>query len=241
MSHLKSIDLESIMQKTELSFKDQLKQFINATGKHLGIALISIITFIITGQIIPESLYVITFVIIPIIVFAVIIYIISYFNHKNKEEMRKDFIALAKSHKNLGDTFTNSIMEIERKLIGRINALETYNPYAIMEFDNATGIILRTNPHFEFIFGWNENTLNREIQKLPIEQRAERLAFLLAERSDQDRLKNEFFSRIAGDIQNKEYKDLYLKGKSGINFPGSLQLAIIHDERGYITQYFSLR
>ncbi len=234
---MKNIDLDSLMHKTEVSFKDQIKLFINSTGKHLAIALISIITFLITGQIIPSSLYVTTFVIIPIIITALIVYLISYFYHKNKEEMRSDFLALAQAHKRLGDEFTTSIMEIEQKLIGRIKALETYNPYAIMELDQH-GTILRTNPHFEFIFGWNENTLNQDLQKFPTDQRAERLAFLLSESSDQERLKNEFYSRIKGDIENKEYKDLYLKHKSGSHFPGSLQIAIIHDERGYITQYF---
>jgi len=235
---MKNIDLDSIMHKTEVSFKDQIKLFINATGKHLAIGLISIITFIITGQIIPSSLYLTTFVIIPIIVTALIVYLISYFYHKNREEMRSDFLALAQAHKRLGDDFTTSIMEIEQKLIGRIKALETYNPYAIMELDCQTGNILRTNPHFEYIFGWNENTLNQELVKYPFDQRAERLAFILSESSDQDRLKNEFYSRFQGDTENKEYKDLYLKNKSGIHFPGSLQIAIIHDERGYITQYF---
>ena len=238
MSQMKNIDLDSIMHKTEVSFKDQIKLFINATGKHLAIGLISIITFIITGQIIPSSLYLTTFVIIPIIVTALIVYLISYFYHKNREEMRSDFLALAQAHKRLGDDFTTSIMEIEQKLIGRIKALETYNPYAIMELDCQTGNILRTNPHFEYIFGWNENTLNQELVKYPFDQRAERLAFILSESSDQDRLKNEFYSRFQGDTENKEYKDLYLKNKSGIHFPGSLQIAIIHDERGYITQYF---
>ena len=238
MSQLKNVDIDYLMQKTETSFKDQIKLFINSTGKHFAIALISIITFLITGQIIPSSLYITTFVIIPIIITALIIYLISYFFHKNKEEMRSGFLALAQAHKRLGDEFTNSIMQIEQKLIGRIKALETYNPYAIMELENNSGIILRTNPHFEFIFGWNENTLNHELQKFPVDQRAERLAYLLAETSDQERLKNEFYSRIKGEIENKEYKNLYLKNKSGSHFPGSLQIAMIHDERGYITQYF---
>lgn len=238
MSHMNTVDLDRLMTKSKTSLKDQIKLFINATGKHLAIGLISIITFIITGQIIPSSLYVTTFVIIPIIITALIVYLISYFYHKNREEMRSDFIALAQAHKRLGDEFTTSIMEIEQKLIGRIKALETYNPYAIMELDCQTGNILRTNPHFEYIFGWNENTLNQELAKFSSDQRAERLAFILSESSDQERLTNEFYARLSGDTENKEYKDLYLKHKSGTHFPGSLQIAIIHDERGYITQYF---
>lgn len=239
MSHIKNLDFESIMQKTEVSVKDQLKQFIHATGKHVALAVITIITFLITGQIIPSSLYLITFVIIPIIITAVIIYLISYFYHKNQEEMRSDFMALAKAHKRLGDEFSSSILEIEQKLSGRIKALETYNPYAIMELDCKTGIILRTNSHFEFLFGWNENTLNQELLKYPIDQRSQRLAFLLSEKTDQEKLEKEFQSRIKGDIENKEYKDLYLKSKDDIFFPGSLQIAIIQDSKGeYITQYF---
>lgn len=239
MSHIKNLDLDNLMQKTEVSVKDQVKQFIHATGKHVGLAVISIITFLITGQIIPSSLYLITFVIIPIIITAVIIYLISYFYHKNQVEMRSDFMALAKAHKRLGDEFSSSIIAIEQKLSGRIKALETYNPYAIMELDNKSGIILRTNPHFEFLFGWNENTLNQELLKYSIDQRSQRLAFLLSEKNDQEKLQKEFLSRINGDIENKEYKDLYLKSKEGIYFPGSLQIAIIQDsQKGYITQYF---
>ena len=237
MSQMKNIDLDAIMQKTEVSFKDQIRLFINATGKHLAIGLISIATFLITGQIIPSSLYVTTFVIIPIIITAIIVYLVSYFYHKNREEMRSDFLALAQAHKRLGDEFTTSIMEIEQKLIGRIKALETYNPYAIMEI-NTQGTILRTNAHFEYIFGWNENTLNNELHKYTPEQRSERLAIILAEQNDQNRLQSEFNSRFQGDIENKEYIDLYFKHKSGTHFPGSLQIAIINDERGYITQYF---
>ena len=233
----RNIELDSLIQKSEISLKDQIKRFVNETGKHLAIGIITIATFVITGQIIPSSLYITTFVIVPIIIMGLIVYIISYFYHKNKLEMKNDFLALAQSHKRLGDEFTSSIMAIEQKLIGRIKALETYSPYAIMELDSK-GSILRTNSHFEFLFGWNENTLNSELRKFPPDQRAERLALLLAENSDQGRLKIEFLSRFNGDIENKEYKDLYLKNKTGSNFPGSLQIAIIHDERGYITQYF---
>lgn len=238
MSQRKSLDLDVLMQKTELSFKEQVKQFINATGKHLGLAIISIISFLITGQIIPQSLYIVTFVIIPIIITAVIIYLISYFNHKNKEEMRSDFMALAQAHKRLGDEFTSSMMAIEQKLIGRIKALETYNPYAIMELESKNCTILRTNPHFQYLFGWNENSLNEELLKFPLDQRAQRLAYLIVEKSDQERLQKEFFSRIKGDIENKEYKDLYLKSKNGTYFPSTVQIAIVQDEKGYIIQYF---
>lgn len=233
----RNIDLDSLIQKSEISLKDQIKRFVNETGKHLAIGIITIATFIITGQIIPSSLYITTFVFVPIIIMSLIIYIISYFYHKNKLEMKNDFLALAQSHKRLGDEFTSSIMAIEQKLIGRIKALETYSPYAIMELDSK-GTILRTNAHFEFLFGWNENTLNTELRKFPPDQRAEKLSLILAENSDQGRLKIEFLSRISGDIENKEYKDVYFKNRAGINFPGSLQIAIIHDERGYITQYF---
>ena len=233
----RNIELDSLIQKSEISLKDQIKRFVNETGKHLAIGIITIATFVITGQIIPSSLYITTFVIVPIIIMGLIVYIISYFYHKNKLEMKNDFLALAQSHKRLGDEFTSSIMAIEQKLIVRIKALETYSPYAIMELDSK-GSILRTNSHFEFLFGWNENTLNSELRKFPPDQRPERLALLLAENSDQGRLKYEFLSRFSGDIENKEYKDLYFKNKTGSNFPGSLQIAIIHDERGYITQYF---
>lgn len=233
----RNLDLENLIKKSELSFREQLKRFINETGKHLALGIIFIITFIVTGQIIPQSLYITTFIIVPIIITALVIYIIVYFYNKYKEEMRGDFLALAQSHKRLGDEFTNSIMQIEQKLIGRIKALEAYSPYAIMELDGK-GNILRTNPHFEYLFGWNENTLNAELSKFSPDQRSERLSYLLAEPSDQQRLQIEFFSRLKGDIENKEYKDLYFKQKSGNHFPGSVHIAIIHDERGYITQYF---
>lgn len=236
----RNLDLDTIIQKSELSLKEQIARFVSETGKHLAIGIIFILTFLITGQIIPQSLYLTTGIVIFVIIPALIIYIISYFYHKNRQEMRNDFLALAQSHKKLGDEFTNSIMEIEQKLIGRIKALETYNPYGILELDSQ-GNILRTNPHFEYLFGWNENTLNTELHKFPPEQRVERLAFLIAESSDQPRLQAEFLSRINGDVENKEYRDLYFKSKTGVHFPGSLQIAIISDERdkrGYITQYF---
>ena len=236
ISHLKNVN--TIIQKSEVSLKDQLKLFVQTSGKHLAIGMATIVTFLITGQIIPESLYITTFVLIPIIVIGMLLYSVVWFSNKSKNELRSDLYSLAVSHKKLGDEFSNTMMEIEKKLFGRIKALETYTPYGIMEIDSKCNVI-RVNPHFQYITGWNENTLNQKLQQISIDKRAEVLAEILTEKYDEKTITNEFRSRISGEVEAREYKDLYLKHRNGKNFPASIRTAMIQDNNlGFITQYF---
>ena len=88
------------------------------------------------------------------------------------------------------------------------------------------------------MFNYNENTLNQLLRNTPNELKAEVLSKILAENEDVERLKLEFKSRLDGDTEVREIKDLYLKSKNGRIFPATIRTAIIQDKKGPITQYF---
>ena len=105
--------LSKMIEKGETSLRDQTTLFIKQSGKNLAIAVASIFTFLITGQIIPESLFITTFVLIPIIIMSSIIYFIIDTTNKSKNELRSDLISLASSHKQLRDNLVHELMSME--------------------------------------------------------------------------------------------------------------------------------
>lgn len=233
----RTVDIDTILEKSETSLKEQVKQFIAQSGKQLAIVILTISTFLITGQVVPDSLFITTYVLVPLLVFGLIIYLIVNSYMKQKNELRSDLMSLASSHKKLGDDLVSELLTMEKRLIGRINTLETYTPFGILEMDRQ-GNLVRANATFSYITGYNENTLNELLKGIPQDMRGQKLAEILGEASDIEKLAIEFTSRIAGDTEIRELKDLYLKNKNGIAFPATIRVALIHDNRGLVTQFF---
>lgn len=230
--------LDQIFQRSEVQFRDQAKRFITESGKHLAIAIGTIITFLITGQVIPDSLYVTTFVFAPLMIVGVIIYSIWWFSSKEKEELRQDLMQLARSHKKLGDEFASSITLMEQKLVGRIKTLEAYTPYGIVDIDLSTGLLVQCNRQFEFLVGWNVNTLNQHLTIVPPELRPAKLAQLLAHPEDAEDLLQEFQQRFMGDLEPKKVKDIYLLNRDGRFFPATLTGITLDEPKGFVAQYY---
>ena len=88
-----------------------------------------------------------------------VLYVLSWSQWRRKRDVR-DMQEMGKAQLRIVDLYENE----QKKVLGRVRNLEDVSSCAIMEISPTTGLVVKTNPRFVEMFGYNNKDINKVLQ-----------------------------------------------------------------------------
>lgn len=223
------------LKKPNINTERFAQAFTSEMGKRSALILFIATMFLLGGSVVPPELVMQFYVVMIFFVNGLIVYFLLRRNNRAVDkELDKKQAQIDKLIDNLDEVEKKSESSVMR-LVGRIKALEKYNPNAVFEMDLASGQIFHVNELFNKITGYTKEEINQILRQMPEEFKPMALVKIFVQEEHWADVQQMFYDRFAGeDIPTDQL--LYNRRKNGISYPARIQVRVAYEQGRRIMQ-----
>lgn len=223
------------LRKPDINAEKFVQAFTSEMGKRTAVIFFIVTFFFLGGSIIPPELVLQFYVGMIFFVNGVIVFwLINRSNKKIKAEADEKQKQVDELTIRIDDNEKKSESSVMR-LVGKIKALEKYNPNAVFEMDLSSGQIFHVNDIFRKITGYTKEEINQILNQMPDEFKPMALVKIFVQEDHWAEVQQMFNDRFAGeDIPTDQL--LYNRRKNGTPYPARIQVRVTHENGRRIMQ-----
>lgn len=224
-----------LFKKSDINVEKFVKAFTSEMGKRTAVIFFIVTFFLLGGSVIPPELVLQFYVGMIFFVNGLIVFfLINRSNKKTDKAVDEKQSQIDEITVRMDDTEKKSESSV-MKLVGRIKALERYNPNAVFEMDLASGQIFHVNELFRKITGYTKEEINQIINQMPDEFKPMALVKIFVQEDHWADVQQMFNDRFAGeDIPTDQL--LYNRRKNGTPYPARIQVRVVYEDGHRIMQ-----